>query len=255
MIPLLAPLFQGEIAAYGETLALASRWPDDGLEITRLLDGSGALEEAIQRHATHLGVKDQDLRAAASAWSLEYLGALLPPVVAAASVLEHRFPMRPDQVAVTLNPIGVPTRFHIVELGMPMPRTSTTRRYADLLDQHLAPLFDAIRRQTRLAPKILWGNVARSLDAIFEHALELVPTASQVAADREQLLLQPLDAHGRPNPRYRRQRQAIQIVDGEVQSLTLYRQCCLLYRLPDGGYCGPCPLSPAYRHQRAPDTH
>ena len=254
MIPLLAPLFQGELAPHGETLALASRWPEDSLPVVSLLNDHGSLEQAIRRYAAHLGVTSLDLRAVASSWSLDYLSALLPPVVAAASILQHRFPMRSDQVAVTLNGTGLPVRFHIVELGEPMSRAATAQRYADLLEHHLAPLFSTIHRQTRLPLKILWASVARHLDAIFERALALVPGAAQVAVDRDRLLREPVDANGKPNPRYARQRRATRIVDGRPFPITLYRQCCLLYRLPGSGYCGPCPLSPEYRRNPEADA-
>lgn len=84
MIPLLMPLFQGEWMPYGETLACATRWPCDTIPVSRLIRDEMELGEAIRLHARHRGVIGKDLRAVASVWSLEYLWALLPPVVAAA---------------------------------------------------------------------------------------------------------------------------------------------------------------------------
>ena len=72
-----------------------------------------------------------------------------------------------------------------------------------------------------------------------------------MAIDRRLLLQEPVDAGGKPNPRHGRQRRAMRIVDGRPFPITLYRQCCLLYRLPGNGYCGPCPLSPEYQRKPA----
>ncbi|MCK6394937.1 siderophore-iron reductase FhuF [Diaphorobacter sp. HDW4A] len=247
MILLLAPLFQGEWAAHGETLALASHWPSEGVPISRLVSHDSLLGDAIRRYATHLGVTGNDLRAAASAWSLDYLWALLPPTAAAASVLQHRFPMHADDVALSLNDIGTPVRFHIRHEGHAMPGTPATTRYAPLLEEHLDPLFKAIGRQTRLAQKILWGNAARYLEVILEQALALTNNADHIAADRETLLQQPTHPDGRPNPLYGRKRTAVHVEDGAASTITLHRQCCLFYRVPGQDYCGACPLAPAHR--------
>lgn len=247
MIPLLAPLFQGEWADYGETLACAPQWPTGAISIVQLSNDDVLLGHILRRYATHLGVTGNDLRAAASAWSLDYLWALLPPVAAAASVLQHSFPMHAGDVAVSLNDVGAPIRFHIIHEGHPMPGSPTGARYDALLEKHLEPLFKAISRQTRLAPKILWGNTARYLEAIFDQALELTGHAEHVATDREMLLQKPIRPNGHPNPLYGRQRNSVRIEDGAATTITLHRQCCLFYRLPGQGYCGACPLAPEHR--------
>jgi len=247
MIPLLAPLFQGEWAAYGETLDCASRWPAGAVPVSRLASDDALLGNAIRRYATHLGVTGNDLRAAASAWSLDYLWALLLPVAASASVLQHRLPMHADDVAVSLGDTGAPIRFHIVHEGHPMPGSPTGARYDTLLEDHLGPLFTAINRQTHLAPKILWGNTARYLEAILDQALELTGNAEHVATDRTTLLQQPAHPGGHPNLLYGRQRASARIENGVAATITLHRQCCLFYRLPGQGYCGACPLAPEHR--------
>lgn len=250
MIPLLAPLFQGELAAHAETLDCAARWPAGSIPVSRLASGDPLLGDVLRRYAAHLGVTGSDLRAAASAWSLDYLWALLPAVSAAASVLQHCFPMHPDDVALSLNDAGAPVCFHITHEGRAMPGSPTAARYDSLLDGHLAPLFKAIGGQTRLAQKILWGNAARYLEAILDQALALTGHAGHIATDRETLLQYPTRADGQPNPLYGRQRISTHVENGVAASITLYRQCCLLYRLPGQGYCGACPLAPEHRKAR-----
>jgi ferric iron reductase protein FhuF len=246
MIPLLTPLFQGDWAPLGETLACAAQWPADAVPVSRLVDDPALLGEALRRHATHLGVTGGDLRAASSTWSLAYLWALLPPVSAAASVLQHRFPMRAEDVAVSLDASGTPARFHVLRDGDGMPGTPAVTRYGPLLAAHLGPLFQAIAAQTRLAPKILWGNAARYLDVVFDQALALTGHAAHVAADRQALLQQATWPDGRPNPLHAPQRTSVDLAHGQAVPVTLHRQCCLSYLLPGQGYCGACPLSPEH---------
>lgn len=247
MIPLLAPLFQGEWTSYGETLACAPHWPPEAIPVSSLSSDDTVLGDAIRHYAAHLGVTNKDLRATASAWSLEYLWALLPPVAAAASVLQHGFPVRADEVAVSLNETGAPVRIHIRHEGRPLPGTPTATRYDTLLDAHLEPLFNALGRHTRIATKILWANAARYLEVVIDHALALTGNAPAIAADREALLQHATRPDGRPNPLYARQRTSVRIEDGKTVPITLYRQCCLFYRLPGQDYCGSCPLSPEHR--------
>ena len=254
MIPLLTPLFQGEWAPLGEALACAPRWPPDAIQVSHLIRDDRLLASAIRQHARRRGVTGEDLRAAASAWSMDYLWALLPPVAAAASVLQHGFPMRADQVAVELDGTGTPTRFHIAREGSSMAGEPAAVRYGPLLWHHLEPLFAAIARQTHLPQKILWANAARYLQTILEQALALTGDAPHVAADQHALLHEPHWPDHQRNPLYARQREARRIEDGTPVTIRLHRQCCLYYRLPGHGYCGACPLDPQHRiHLRAGD--
>lgn len=246
MIPLLAPIFQGEWAAYGEALQCSPQRPADAVVLADLLQQPALLADVLRRHAHHLRAADQDLRAAASAWSLDYLSALLPPVVAAASLLHHRFDVAAEHIAVQFNEYGETTGFHITAEGHGLSGSDTETRYGSLLREHLDPLFAAIHRHTRLTPKILWGNTARHLDAIFDQALQLAGPMPGIAEDRAVLLDRPIWPSGRDNPMHVRQRQVVRQGGGQI---TLHRQCCLFYRLPDEGYCGACPLDP--RHCRS----
>lgn len=241
MIPLLQPIFRGEWAPYGEALQCAARPPGDAWPVTALLHPA-RLGTTLRRYAAHLGVAGPDLRPVASAWSLVYLGRLLPPVVAAASLLHHRFPVAADAIAVRLHPHGEPDTFHITDEGHATPGDDTAARYAALLHGHLAPLFEALHRETRVARKILWGNTARHLEALFDQVQQSMGSPAPLQADRAHLLDHAEWPGGQANPMVARQ-----CPQDRPGSDALHRQCCLYYRLPGQGYCGGCPLAPAHR--------
>jgi ferric iron reductase protein FhuF len=271
MIPRLQPIFQGEWAPWGETLHLAPRWPATAVGLADWLCQPNALPDALRRYALRWGTGTRDLRAIASAWSMDYLWTLLPPVVAAATVLQHRFPVEAAQIALSLDDLGAPRGFHITNEGLPMPGTSTARRYSGLIDGHLRPLFAALHRHTGLAEKVLWSNAARYLGEILDEAQEHLPgPPPTVRADRDQLLghagRQPGDGLRRPrwdaegcdaplgptalepwptNPMPALPRRTTCTQAGQI--VPLHSHCCLYYLLPSQAYCGGCPLAPQHR--------
>ncbi|MNP97350.1 Ferric iron reductase protein FhuF [compost metagenome] len=259
MIPLLAPIFQGEWAPYGETLACAPHPPPDAVRVADLLADPPRLLALLRLKARTLNMPERDLRAVASAWSMNYLHALLPPVAAAASLLQHGFPVTPEQVWVSLDDAdGDPECFHIVELGTPRPGTDTAARYDVLLWTHLAPLFARLTQLTRLAPKILWGNAVRYLEPVLEEGLRMSGQAPAVAADLEHLLHRPTwpqpCGEARDNPMFMPARRGVRVADRSAPPVTLHRQCCLYYLVPRLGYCGACPLSPEFERERCAST-
>ncbi len=245
---MLRPLFQGAFTPLGEALVCTTSPPDAAIPVAKLLHEAALVDDCLHRHARHLGVAGADLRATASSWCFAYLDVLLPPMVAAASVLQHVFPAQPEAMAVRLGSGAVPQAFHIGHEGHARPGTETAVRFGPLIDAHLAPLFAALTRQARVAPKILWGNLARRLDGIFDQALELTRHAPSIAHDRDHLLHTPLWHDGRPNPMHRLQRRVTCGQSGTP--LTLHRQCCLFHLLPGQGYCGACPLAPQFQPAR-----
>lgn len=244
MIDLLTPLFRGEWAAYGETLQLAPRRGARGLPLTELLDDPARLDDALARQARRWGVDDP--RPLASAWSLAYFAALLPPVAAAASLLEHGFPVRLDEMRVELDADGAAAAFFIPHRGAAHPGAETAARYAPLMWQHLEPLIEHLARRTRLSPRVLWCNASRHFEAILERAAALGGDTPTLARDREVLLQRATWPDGRRNPLHRGGRGSTRGADGDA----LYRQCCLYYRLPGEGYCSACPLAPQHRPLR-----
>lgn len=242
VISLLEPIFRGELAPLGERLVCAQDLPPDALRVTELASSTDLLAGVLHQHAKFRRVEDNDLRAVASAWSLAYLSVLLPPVVAAASVLQHGFPVAAAQMWVQLDGRGVPLRFQIRELGAPVRGAATAQRYAPLLWHHLAPLFAAVGGLTRLAPKILWGNAARVLEPILDQAVALTGGAASITRDREHLLQSAAWPQAVTNPLHGRQREVVQWRDGHQMPVKLHRQCCLNHLLPGETACGACPL-------------
>jgi ferric iron reductase protein FhuF len=259
VIPLLAPIFQGEWAPYGETLACAAHPPPEAVRVADLLADPPRLLALLRLKARTLNMPERDLRAVASAWSMNYLHALLPPVAAAASLLQHGFPVRPEQVWVSLDDAdGDPESFHITALGTPRPGTDTAARYDVLLWTHLAPLFALLTQLTRLAPKILWGNAVRYLEPVLEESLRMSGQSPAVAADLKHLLHRPTWPQPcgelRDNPMFMPPRRGVRVADRSAPPVTLYRQCCLYYLVPRLGYCGACPLSPEFERERCVST-
>ena len=239
MIPLLEPLFQGELAVHGEKLQCADTVPAGAVHVAELAQSPALLADVLQRNARYRGVSGADWRPVASAWSLEYIAMLLPPVMAAASMLRHVFPSAAEHTWVRLDAHGGPVGFHIRHLGRPQPGADAAERYEPLLWQHLAPLFAALCGLTRLAPKILWSNTVRLMEPVFDVALAATGGAPSISEDRQLLLHSatwPRDL--RANPLHGRQRNA---------PVKLHRECCLNYLLPHEHHCNACPLAPEHR--------
>ena len=238
---MLAPLFQGEWRAHGETLDCGPVPPPGAIRLDTLIEHPTRLADIMRCHAAHWATAD--LRPVASAWSLRYLGALLPPVMAAASLLQQALPVAPAAMHLMLGEHGEPLRFHMRDEGMPLPGTDTTRRYRPLIDQHLGPLFAALHHATRVPTKLLWGNASRYVESILEHALTVSGHAARVLADQEQLLGCKRWPDGTPNPLHG-WKQAAERRGRDGAVVRLHRQCCLQYLLPGEGQCGACPLTP-----------
>lgn len=256
MIPLLAPIFQGPLAPLGETLQCEEVPPTDAVRLDDLVRAPGMLSQALHDHARQWPAPRRDLRPVASAWSMHYLSTLLPPVVAAASVLEHVFPLAPDQIWLSLGPNGAPVSFHILTLGHAMHGSSTAARYDLLVQQHLPPLFSALSELSGLPLKTLWGNTARHLESILDQALLLTGGAPSVALDRAMLLgtmakaTAPFNEH-HPLRAPKRQVLIQQQHGGHAELIQLHPQCCLYHLLPGQSYCGACPLAPRSQAVRA----
>ncbi len=252
MIPLLAPIFRGELAPMGEKLQCAPVAPASAVRVDDLLQPQ-ALADVMRRHARFRHSDGTDLRPIASAWALDYLAVLLPPMVAAGSLLQHVFPAAASQMWVRLDAHGNALDFHICALGESRQGASTAQRYAPLLQLHLAPLFAVLSALTRVAPKILWGSVSRNLEPILAQALALTGGAAPIAQDKAWLLDSAAWAPDEPNPMHGPQRVVLVLREGQLQSVRLHRQCCLYHLLPGEDYCGACPLAPCHAKSKGRD--
>lgn len=247
MIPFLKSIFQDKLEVLGETLEHVLVPPKEAILLRDLLVESGKLKQELILYSHHLGSINDDLRPVASLWSMQYLWALLPPVTAAATVYDHVFPVQPHQIWVSLNKLGCPYKFYILDIGSAQ-KSSAFFRYDSLLWEHLVPLFESLSTLTGLPKKILWGNTVRYLDMLFENALELTEWDPKVISDREMLLHLPhwknslsYEVTPRLNPLYTQKRMATYEENGMI-SRHLHSQCCLAYKLPTRNYCQGCPI-------------
>ncbi|HWH00321.1 MAG TPA: (2Fe-2S)-binding protein [Pilimelia sp.] len=112
------------------------------------------------------------------------------------------------------------------------------RWLADIVDDRLAPLLAAVRRDTPVAAGLLWGNVASGAAGALRHlALTgAAPVAAVAAAGRELLAHGPLAGTGT-------------LAAGDGQLWFSRRSCCLYYLLPGGGTCADCCLPAAPRRR------
>jgi ferric iron reductase protein FhuF len=268
MLEMLRPFFQGAWQPYGESLALAEA-PQTRPSIAHWLLQPGALNKVLTQHAELLRAP-QVMRAVASDWSIRYVGALLPPIVAAASLVKRCLPLDWDEMVLHLDRHGTPGRFEISHLGTACAHAATAERYETLVWEHLDPLLKRLGREARVPTKILWGNVHRALNNIFAGALELLkhqPTCVQtLTVDRDQLLAAPTWPDSRRNPLALRPRLAAPPASPSAarraattaagssanseRAVLLHATCCLAYELPQTGFCEACPLAPQHRRRR-----
>jgi ferric iron reductase protein FhuF len=249
MIELLKPIFHGPLAPYGEGLICSATHPPSTVRLAELLGAPGTVDTMLSRQALHLGTAD--LRPVASAWMLKYTALLLPPVAAAATLLKHVFPVDAREVAIELDREGSPQGIFIPHPGRSATGQDTASRYAPLFDAHLAPLVTRLSEVSNLPAKILWGNVARRLDAILDQATTMTLAAdlmAEIETDRDYLLQQRTWPRGQGNPLFGRQQTVLKKrPDGRQTPILLHRQCCLHYLLPGENYCEACPLSLRFR--------
>ncbi|MDC6378627.1 siderophore-iron reductase FhuF [Pseudomonas graminis] len=237
MIPALAPLFIADFQHYRNVLVL----PDDprpGVPLRTILTGDG-LSDVLTRFGS--AYPPSDPRGLASLWSKHYLIKLIPPVVAASLILNHRLPLHLDHLQLILDDNALPAAFKLPHSGqqwLPAP-VDSFERFDDLLEQHLRPFIDAIARHVHLSPKVLWSNAGN----YFEWLLGVLANAMPHADVRHghQLLNARHLSDGRRNPLY----QPVRYInlDGQDKPKRERRVCCIRYRVDGLDYCSNCPLS------------
>ncbi len=98
------------------------------------------------------------------------------------------------------------------------------------------PVLDAFRHRFGLSPHVLWGNVSSALGGAAGMIADTAPGhAARAAAIVERALSRP-PLRGtatliRPDPQ-------------RPRWFLVRRNCCLYYRIPGGGTCGDCVLTP-----------
>lgn len=255
MIPILAPLLQGEWAYYGEGVTCPPHPtpPAGGARhaLPALTKQPATLREVLVRQARHLGIPGDDLRATASAWSLDYLWLVLPASIAGACLLRHGLPLDPASCLLDVDVHGVPIRLHLPHEGQALRGDPDSQAHReDLVRLHLSPLFSALHAGSSLPLKILWGNAARVLADTFS-ALSDVARASgdeearlHIARQGAAWLTARAWQDGEPNPLWLHGGKPPTLLAITSKS-TCLAQCCLRHLLPGQVHCGRCPLAPA----------
>lgn len=112
------------------------------------------------------------------------------------------------------------------------PERVRTFLYETVVDGLLEPLAAAVRRTTRIAPGLLWGNAASALAGTVRAIARERPglTAPAAALVRDLLARGVLKGTGELHEPF------------PGRHFFVRRSCCLYYRLPDAGKCGDCAL-------------
>jgi len=243
MIEVLKPLFVGELAPYRDVLVLA----DDPRPSRPVADwlAPAVFEQVLSRYGSPRSADER--RGLASEWSKDYLSRLLPPVVAATLVMGHRLPLALTSVELILGDAGEPLGFKLPAAGSPWPPVlpdqagDPFRRFAPLIDDHLAPMVAALSSYSRLSPRVFWSNAANYVEWMASAIAARMP-GTRVDDARAMLeLRQRID--GRDNPLYRPVRYR---TEGEGIAAKTHRQrrvCCVRYLVPGRTLCANCPLS------------
>lgn len=241
MIPLLAPIFQGDWRRYGERVSCDPALYAAATPLDVLLRDDAMLDALLAQAARRWTDAEMcaEPRAVASAWTLDYFAALLPSVVVAASVLQQRLPLAPHQVALQHDAHGRLRHVCLDGSVIDAAGAGAEARYGELIWQHLDPLISRVARRARLAPRVLWSNALRRMDAVFRRAGALSPRPGILVADRALLIASPSWPDGRDNPLY--------YAPEKAAASGAHRNCCLYHRLPGETFCGGCPLSSAER--------
>ena len=237
MIPALAPLFTGDFEHYRDVLVLPDD-PREGVPIRTFLTGP-YLDDVLTRFGA--AYPDSDPRGLASIWSKYYFIKLIPPVVAASLILDHRLPLQLDRLQLILDESGLPAAFKLPHSGQrwaPAP-VNSFERFDGLLNHHLSPFIEALARHARLSPKVLWSNAGNYFEWLLGVLANAMPHAD--LSHGRQLLNARHLPDGRRNPLY--QPVLYLKVDGQSELKRQRQVCCIRYRVDGLDYCSNCPLS------------
>ncbi|MFI2650713.1 (2Fe-2S)-binding protein [Micromonospora fulviviridis] len=116
----------------------------------------------------------------------------------------------------------------------PVPTADPAAMFADRI---VAPVLAEFAHRYRLSLKVLWGNAASALAGAATMLAAADPTLSDRAGALAEAVLDLAPLHGtgwfeRPDPALPRR-------------FFVRRSCCLFYRIPGGGTCGDCVLTPS----------
>jgi hypothetical protein len=120
--------------------------------------------------------------------------------------------------------------------GGPIPFAYADAAAAPVTTDLVAPILEVHRRRFTLSPQVLWGNVASALGG----AAGLIADRRPAHAGRafalvaEMLAVPPLAGTA----------ELVRPDREKERSFLIRNNCCLYYRIPGGGTCGDCVLTP-----------
>jgi ferric iron reductase protein FhuF len=217
-----------------------------------LFDGEVAAERVAAARETLVGMfglaeDAAPVRVVASVTFLGYASRVVSPLLGAAVAGGALPAPRPADIrwrAVPGGPLPVAYAMTGARPTADLDATALAEALAEVaVGGLLLPLVACFRERFALSPKVLHGNVASALAGASGMIAGVAPQhAARAAAVVDRMLrLPPLAGSGtlvRPDP--------------ERERWFLVRHnCCLYYRIPGGGTCGDCVLTPEPDRRRA----
>ncbi len=213
-----------ELDSVGGFFALRTGPSRGGAPLARLYAGEdGPLAARVETVAARLGTPER--RVAASVAHLG-LAARLWSVALGSAALYGELPDL-DPARLCWDPeSNVPDDLCLTGFRS-LSATAVTVREV-VLDGHLVPLADALRRDTRISEPLLWGNAGSALAGAVRGLDAWARQAGRAdVSGRAAALAAELFGHPR--------------LAGTVQGPAMRRtSCCLYYRAPGAGLCGDC---------------
>lgn len=236
MITALAPIFAGELAAYGEKLV----GEDDERDFVAGADLADprVLGPLIERFSAQYEIADPDLRAVASMWSKWHFSTLIPPALIANLLADRALPVSIGEVGIVPGPDGRTVAIRLRDAGRPLESVAAFDRFDSLIRGHVEPVIKTLCALSGVTPRVLWSNVGNLIENLVRRMEVAVgPGHSGVAAGNA-LLASRLDAVGRPNPLF----EPVRYLKIDGRPVRKRRVCCIRYFLPKLDYCSTCPL-------------
>ncbi|MBC9003660.1 (2Fe-2S)-binding protein [Micromonospora aurantiaca (nom. illeg.)] len=177
-----------------------------------------------------------DQRVIASTVSLGLFARLLSPAFAATVATGAVPPLKVANLwwrPVIVGPLPMATS----ATDPPVPATDPAAMFADrIVAGIVAPVLAMFAHRYRLSLKVLWGNAASALAGAATMLAAADPAVTERAGSLAEAVLDlpPLLGTGcfeRPDP-------------AQPRGFFVRRSCCLFYRIPAGGTCGDCVLTP-----------
>jgi ferric iron reductase protein FhuF len=223
--------------------------------VNDLLDESNPLLDGLIRLASE-GYHTTDRQVLASM----VINAYSWPVVAtvlACYITERRVPdIGLDNVMFQFAPDGRPAVIGLREAKFAALSTDPCANHADVtvfpsdaslldharlcIEQHMHPLIKRVRTRLPWGERAMWLTVADrctgALNWFYEGIKDPVMSEDDILVTAQKLI------HA-PGSRLKNRDSAIVFHPGDHSTTLVRGVCCLAYRLPDGDYCGNCPLA------------